>query len=1221
MFVKAIVKHVTTFFLLLFCLNLTLAQSGMIDIDYQVVNPSACNQLDGAIHITPLTGIAPFEYSINGGASFQADSSFTNLGIGTYILLVRDAEQKFSSFILAKLQADGSPSIRGVIMTNPTQCEEGGTLKILTEGGFGMLQYSIDSGRTFQTDYIFSDVPSGLYYIMVSNEGGSCLSAYPPVSFAPQSPMDFISVETVLNHPDCDSTNGAITINVMGGSGDYLYSINNGETYQSSNVFNDLGDGTYAVLIRDTISNCEKGPNQIATLMEGDCMNCEAITITYTTTNPACDTATGVINMAITGGSGNYLYSLNQDTNFQESPDFSDLSAGDYILKVRDIDYDCEKETTEIINLIAEVCPNCDSITLQSFLTFPTCNTLDGQIELTLNGGSGDYSVSINGEDFQTTLLLDNLGAGSYTVTVRDNERGCEKVFTTITLNETDCPCNLNLFTQKNYTAMASNCASIAPVCLDIPLVDLMKLEILDNGVDYAGGLAGCAIDTMLTYLYFTLPGQGLAGPYRLDRWELNDSIYRGEFEDIHALVAMMNRLDPEANWERDAASMTLKGGFPGNTYGALEITQLATDMIGVLQLNTDFLPQNSQLSLAIGSHQLIFRDPINNCQDTISVNVDCPPCPLISVVGNGFIKAEACNETAKVCFAGADSLDLSGFTIRDNGVIYNGSIENCSDLSLGFELALDTGRHQVVFDNGSVDCQFVFDVVITCEIDTIIQIDTIIYVGETDTICFPAFLMNDNITSIEPTCEGQNPSVGFEVNNLNNCLVYEGLIVGVDTLCLSVCENNNACEEVIITVTVLDTMIMDTMIMDTMIMDTMIMDTMIMDTMIMDTMIMDTMIMDTMIMDTMIMDTMIMDTTCQSIFIEKTANISVMDCSENGQYCLGLLKSELANYRLSINDSLFTGEYLDCEVPEQASLELPVGNYQLILSENEGVCRDTAMLNITCQEEIPIFEDTIMVNEMDTFCLDSLDLPYTIASIHNICEGRSGERVIFMIDSLNNCLIYTGIEEGIDTACVVTCDSLNNCDTIIVVITVEEMPDTILPPIAIDDRDTVEEGKTKTINVLGNDTTNSTLITVVILEQPSNGTAMVNPDLTVNYMANDGLCDTTDTFIYELCNPAGCDTATVIFYIECKTFLIFNGFSPNGDNVNETFTIDGIEDFPNNKVQIFNRWGNMVFEQTGYKGQWNGTWNNKDLPDGTYFYLLNDGEGKQYSGFLEIRR
>ena len=1224
MLVRAIVKFCTTFCFFLFCLHVGQAQSGGIDIDFQIDNPSACNQLDGAIHITPLNGIAPFEYSINGGASFQSDSSFTNLGIGTYILLVRDAERKFSSFILAKLQADGSPVIRGVVMADPTECGKGGMLKILTEGGFGILEYSIDSGRTFQPNFIFTDVPSGSYHIIVRNEGGSCPASYPPVSFAPQSPSNFITVTTALDHPDCDTTNGAITIMVTGGSGDYLYSINNGETYQTNNVFDNLRDGTYAVSILDTISKCEKRPAQSTTLTEENCKNCDELVVSYTKIDPACDTATGEIMVTAMGGSGNYLYSINDGNVFQNAPNFLALGAGAYTIKVRDVDYDCEKNGTEIVDLSPINCPNCDSITLQSFLTFPTCDSLNGRIELSLTGGSGDYSVSINGGEFQSTLLLDNLREGTYTITVRDNVMDCEKPFSAITLTATDCTCSLNLFTEKNLSAMAPTCESMASLCLDVSLTTLMKLDVLDNGVAYSGGLAGCAIDTMLTYLYFTLPGQGIAGPYRLDRWELNDSIYTGEFQDIHELVEMMNRLDPTANWERDAASMTLKGGVPENTYGALEITQLATDMMGVLQLNTNFLPRNSQLFLTAGQHELIFRDPTNNCSDTIQVTVDCPACPQIAAVGSGMVSISNCDELALVCFAGVDSLDISGYTITDNGTTYMGEIRNCTDLSVGFELSLDTGQHQIIFEHAAIDCRYVFDLTITCSTDTL-RIDTTILVGTTDTICFADYLMNDNITSIQPTCEGQNPSVGFEVNNLNNCLVYEGLMIGVDTLCLAVCENNNSCEEIIIIVTVLDSMTMDTMTMDTMMVDTMTMDTMTMDTMMVDTMTMDTMTMDTMMvdtmtMDTMTMDTMMMDTVCESIFLEKNAAIQLTDCMTEGQYCLNLPKSDLAAYSLFINDSLFTDNFEDCDLPEHASLSLPIGSYQLILTENDGMCSDTAILLITCEEEMEIFEDTILVNETDTLCLDSLDLPYTIASIANVCEEDAGERVIFMLDT-NNCLIYTGIEAGNETACIVTCDSLDNCDTILIVITVEELPDTIPPPIAVDDSDTLTEGTTKTINVLENDTTNSTLITVVILEQPTNGIATVNADLTVNYMANEGVCDTTDMFTYELCNPSGCDTATVTFYIDCKAFLIFNGFSPNGDNVNETFTIEGIEDFPNNTVQVFNRWGNMVFEQNGYKGQWNGTWNDKDLPSGTYFYLLDDGEGKQYSGFLEIRR
>ncbi len=1185
MVVRAMAKFFTTFCFFFLSLAIGLAQSGMIDIDYEVEHPSTCNQLDGAIHITPLNGIAPFEYSINGGASFQADSSFTNLGIGTYILLVRDAERQFSSFILAKLQADGSPIVRGIVMADPMECGVGGTLKILTEGGFGVLEFSIDSGETFQPNFIFTDVPSGLYHIIVRNEGGSCPASYPPVSFAPQPPSNFITVTTEITQPACDSANGGILINVTGGSGDYVYSINNGATFQSGNVFNNLEEGVYSVLIQDNVSKCEKEPNQATELIAENCMNCDELVINFSTVDPACDTATGEIVVSVTGGSGNYLYSINGGTVFQNAPTFSDIAAGNYIVSVRDVTYDCERNGMDTVSLEPTNCPTCDSITLQSFLTFPTCDALDGQIELAIAGGSGDYAISVNGGDFQTTTLIDNLGAGTYTVIIKDNVADCERIFSAITLTEIDCACSLNLFSEKNLTVMATTCESMAALCLDVSLSTLMELEVLDNGVPYSGGLAGCGIDTMLTYLYFTLPGQGLAGPYRLDRWEVNDSIYTGEFQDINELVDLMNQLDPQASWERNATSMTLKGGFPNNTYGTLEITQLATNMMGSLQLNTNFLPRKSQLSLTTGQHELIFRDAETNCSDTIMVIVECPPCPQIAAVGSSMIETSNCDQPALVCFTGADSLDLTAYTITDNGANYTGIIRNCPDRLLGFEIPLDTGSHQIIFENNAIDCRFVFDITITCQTN-IIQIDTTILVGDSDTICFSELLMSENITSIQPTCEGQNPSVGFEVNNLTNCLIYEGLVVGVDTLCLSVCENNNSCEEIIITVTVLDTMIMDTMM-----------------------------------VDTMLVDTMMMDTVCQAIFTESNANIQLTDCTMDGEYCLNLLKSDLTNYTLLINDSVFSEAFSDCDLPEQASLTLPIGNYQLILVENQGICRDTAMLTITCEEEMEIYEDTLLVNETDSFCLDSLDLPYTIETIANVCEEAAGEQVVFEVDTTNNCLIYTGIEIGKDTACIAVCDSLDNCDTIIVIITVEELPDTIPPPIAVDDRDTLEEGSIKTINVLGNDTTNSTLITVVILDQPSLGTVVVNPDLTVTYTANDDICDTTDMFTYELCNPTGCDTATVTFYIACKALLIFNGFSPNGDGINETFTIDGIEDFPNNKVQIFNRWGNMVFEQNGYKGQWDGTWNNKDLPNGTYFYLLNDGEGKNYSGFLEIRR
>ncbi|WP_222984066.1 gliding motility-associated C-terminal domain-containing protein [Flagellimonas meishanensis] len=99
--------------------------------------------------------------------------------------------------------------------------------------------------------------------------------------------------------------------------------------------------------------------------------------------------------------------------------------------------------------------------------------------------------------------------------------------------------------------------------------------------------------------------------------------------------------------------------------------------------------------------------------------------------------------------------------------------------------------------------------------------------------------------------------------------------------------------------------------------------------------------------------------------------------------------------------------------------------------------------------------------------------------------------------------------------------------------------------------------------------------------------------------------------------------------------FKIFNGITPNGDNVNDFFEIRGIENYPDNSLKIFNRWGVLVFEAEGYglsnrffNGQSEGRTTvaqERALPTGTYFYVLtfvgsNPGE-ESYSGYLYISR
>ena len=95
----------------------------------------------------------------------------------------------------------------------------------------------------------------------------------------------------------------------------------------------------------------------------------------------------------------------------------------------------------------------------------------------------------------------------------------------------------------------------------------------------------------------------------------------------------------------------------------------------------------------------------------------------------------------------------------------------------------------------------------------------------------------------------------------------------------------------------------------------------------------------------------------------------------------------------------------------------------------------------------------------------------------------------------------------------------------------------------------------------------------------------------------------------------------------EDAPFLIPQGFSPNGDGVNDLFVIVGLDQFPDNALTIFNRWGNKVFEQKPYDNNWGGedavgsfSLGNGVLPEGTYFYILTL-EGDESSGYIYLNR
>jgi gliding motility-associated-like protein len=84
------------------------------------------------------------------------------------------------------------------------------------------------------------------------------------------------------------------------------------------------------------------------------------------------------------------------------------------------------------------------------------------------------------------------------------------------------------------------------------------------------------------------------------------------------------------------------------------------------------------------------------------------------------------------------------------------------------------------------------------------------------------------------------------------------------------------------------------------------------------------------------------------------------------------------------------------------------------------------------------------------------------------------------------------------------------------------------------------------------------------------------------------------------------------------------NGFTPNGDGFNDFYVIKGIQGYPGNKVNIFNRWGNLVFSTQDYQNNWDGLSNDGNLlPDGTYFIVvdLNKEGTDNVENYIDLRR
>lgn len=182
------------------------------------------------------------------------------------------------------------------------------------------------------------------------------------------------------------------------------------------------------------------------------------------------------------------------------------------------------------------------------------------------------------------------------------------------------------------------------------------------------------------------------------------------------------------------------------------------------------------------------------------------------------------------------------------------------------------------------------------------------------------------------------------------------------------------------------------------------------------------------------------------------------------------------------------------------------------------------------------------------------------------------------------------------------------------------------LPPIARADTVVTLRNFSVRVQVLTNDEDpeGAGFSSATVVDQPGQGSATPGALGQINYVPNPAFVG-IDSFRYQVCDVAEvplCDQARV--FVRVDELYLPDSFSPNGDGLFDTYTIDGILAYPDNALEIFDRWGRRILNQDAYANTWNGISeeSGEPLPEDVYYYRFRlPGFGIELSGSIVLKR
>jgi gliding motility-associated-like protein len=297
---------------------------------------------------------------------------------------------------------------------------------------------------------------------------------------------------------------------------------------------------------------------------------------------------------------------------------------------------------------------------------------------------------------------------------------------------------------------------------------------------------------------------------------------------------------------------------------------------------------------------------------------------------------------------------------------------------------------------------------------------------------------------------------------------------------------------------------------------------------------------------------------------------------------------------------------------------DIETGSVVLILSGEEnticGQSSDTLLVSINNAIEVFAGENMITCANQEVLIQGA-----SAANYSNIRWETDGLGEIFYATSLSPTYVPSANDQG-QIHLILIATGIGECSD-------QEVSDTM----------TIYYNQSFTVEIFGEDTVlyqNSTDLSAVVSPSDGNYTYQWSPENQVfspneAETVSEGLTENTLFSVVVTDTESGCSASDSIYVVvvtgDENDLDITNGISPNSDGNNDTWWIYNIENYPDNEVTIFNRWGDEIIKIRNYENTFN-YWDGlnksgKQVPDGTYYYLIKIySNNKTYTGWVQVR-